>query len=311
MVAVLHLSTTGLFSETVSNAWLRGGVDIFFVISGFIMVKSTDGRSYSPGQFYLKRIIRIVPIYWIATLAFALSHGWTGWHGFASLFFIPAAHPQTGSFLPLLEPGWTLNYEMFFYLIFGAFLIVPAKFRLALTCFTLASFVIVGQVYRPGGAVSFFASSIILEFALGMALAKTRITLPLIAVPAGFAMMPLLYGLTDYRLLSLGIPAAIIVWGLVSSESRIPHVPILKSIGDASYSIYLFHLMFLGSAANVWILFFPMSVWFAPFAMLVLIGSGIVFHRHLELPVTRILSDSLGPKRNGQMMDSSLVAGKF
>ncbi|QTD56783.1 acyltransferase [Parasphingorhabdus cellanae] len=102
MVVILHLFTGSLFIEKWSNTWLRGGVDIFFVISGFIMVKSTINKRYSILYFYLKRIIRIVPLYWLAIIITIQSSTWTGWHSIASFLFLPAVHPENGAYLPIL-----------------------------------------------------------------------------------------------------------------------------------------------------------------------------------------------------------------
>ena len=112
------------------------GVDIFFVVSGFIMVVTTMKRDMAPGEFLLHRIARIVPVYWVVTiLLFAIVM-----YGFKpvgimrmqpdwlakSLLFIP--FDRDGRVEPIISVGWTLNYEMFFYLLFALGLFV----RLAL-----------------------------------------------------------------------------------------------------------------------------------------------------------------------------------
>lgn len=70
MVCIWHIfaNTEFMLGDVYSVFWMQGGVDIFFVISGFVMVSSTSGRSVSPGRFLTQRIQRIVPLYWIATL---------------------------------------------------------------------------------------------------------------------------------------------------------------------------------------------------------------------------------------------------
>src|SRR6185437_14170487 len=100
-----------------------GGVDLFFVISGFIMVYTTVGRPISGAEFLGRRIVRIVPLYWLLTLAVfgialiaptLLQFTTASWGQLLkSLFFIPFAKAN-GDVQPVLFLGWTLNYEMFF-----------------------------------------------------------------------------------------------------------------------------------------------------------------------------------------------------
>ena len=106
----------------------RAGVDVFFVISGFIMWHVTAGRDVDPGDFLWRRLTRVAPLYWLATLgvlgvalvwpAFLpeVRPGWT--HLALSLAFIPHLDPR-GLPFPTLPPGWTLDYEALFYLIFA------------------------------------------------------------------------------------------------------------------------------------------------------------------------------------------------
>src|SRR5215467_2504234 len=105
------------------------GVDLFFVISGFVMVYSSEslfGRPNAPATFLLRRIVRIVPLYWLMTsvmLAYVLARGFgpsdaSPQLALASYFFIPYRRPS-GAMDPLYGIGWTLNYEMFFYVVFA------------------------------------------------------------------------------------------------------------------------------------------------------------------------------------------------
>src|SRR5690606_7660569 len=95
------------------------GVDVFFVVSGFIMWVIANDRSPSPSAFLRGRIERIVPLYWAAT-SVMVAGGLAGlfpnlrvtaWHVFASLAFIPSRSPSNGEVWPVLVQGWTLNYE--------------------------------------------------------------------------------------------------------------------------------------------------------------------------------------------------------
>ena len=130
MVVLLHVRVQ-LGRMGYGGYWpefLMAGVDIFFVISGFIMWVTTFDGSTTPWQFLFRRFVRIIPVYWLlttTTVAVMLvapsavqSGRFDSIHVLSSYLFIPTVHPLTGMMEPVLIPGWTLNYEMFFYIIF-------------------------------------------------------------------------------------------------------------------------------------------------------------------------------------------------
>ncbi len=116
------------------------GVDVFFVISGFIMW-SISARESRPAAFMVNRIVRITPLYWLATgvMIFGALAGLfprvvlTPDHIVNSLLFIPHVSPSNHQVWPLLVQGWTLNYEMFFYALFALTLFAPRALQ-ALLC---------------------------------------------------------------------------------------------------------------------------------------------------------------------------------
>jgi len=143
-----HALFTGLGGQlTVGDA----GVDLFFVISGFIMLhvhRNDFGRPGAPLRFMLRRILRIVPIYWLLTtlalvfLIFAPQLFTTHYRGIylpwivGSYLFLPIAPPDWNA-TPVVGVGWTLNYEMFFYAVFAGALLLPRRLGLQLifVCF--------------------------------------------------------------------------------------------------------------------------------------------------------------------------------
>ena len=134
------------------------GVDLFFIISGFVMVYSSEplfGSSRGAIYFFCHRIIRIVPLYWIVTalaLILATMHGFGGMYPLhmivGSFLFIPMLRPE-GVMQPLVAQGWTLNYEMFFYVIFAMACTAPRQIAVGITSAALVLAVLFGRLYTP------------------------------------------------------------------------------------------------------------------------------------------------------------------
>ena len=164
------------------------GVDIFFVISGFVMWTGVSGRATSPTIFLKKRFCRIVPLYWSFTLiAAAVALLMPGLlrstifdlpHLVASLAFIPWVNPAASSvkvietLTPVVNPGWTLNFEMLFYVMFASILILPrylAFLALALEMATLHY--VAGLLGGKAPIAQFYAQGVMFEFLFGVAIA--------------------------------------------------------------------------------------------------------------------------------------------
>ncbi|WP_331326040.1 acyltransferase [Methylorubrum populi] len=175
----------------VPGAWLPwpAGVDVFFVISGFIIVHAAGplyGRPGARARFAAHRIARLVPLYWLVTglylaLGLAAPALLSGEGGppdgarvLASFLFWPMARPD-GAVLPLYGLGWTLNYEMAFYALFALGLGLSRRGAVAWLVAALALLVLVGRlVPSPPVPLVFWSDPIILEFALGAGLALAR-----------------------------------------------------------------------------------------------------------------------------------------
>jgi peptidoglycan/LPS O-acetylase OafA/YrhL len=235
------------------------GVDMFFIISGFIMpfVTQRDAR-----HFVLKRLFRVVPLYWLGTIGiFCLALAAPSLLRTAtadpeyllkSLFFIPFRNG--GEVRPLLVLGWTLNYEMFFYALFGLAMALSHRYRTVLCAGFLFAIVACGRLFAPSDVVlGFYANPIILEFIYGMAAFElwrrfgTRIA-P--GKPGAYVCIAL--GLAIYlslNILHTTLPR-IVEWGLpclatflivLFCAGRVALPKALVMLGDASYSLYLFH----------------------------------------------------------------------
>jgi exopolysaccharide production protein ExoZ len=239
------------------------GVDIFFVLSGFVIALVLDTPRITAQRFLSDRIARIVPLYWVLTLvvlagtlvAPALFNSTTASFGnlLKSLFFIP--YRKESSFIfPMLFVGWTLNYEMMFYAVAATALILVRRYRLLLASALILAVFCVANASRSHGAIAeFYSYQRIFEFPLGFVAYRiwkhgVRIR-PMLAVGlaiAAYAWMAYVSwnALSDSNLLFFGIPAFLLVACCLNLESWIGSGPLTRLailIGDASYAIYLSH----------------------------------------------------------------------
>ena len=283
--------------------WIgAAGVDVFFVISGFIIWRiAADGPA--PGAFLWRRVTRVAPAYWIATLAVAaLALAWprlvpqvslSPRHLILSLGFIQHTDPR-GLVFPLLPPGWSLNYEAVFYLIVTAALFAPSALRLRLVVGALACVMAFGFLHPP--IYELGANPMMLQFAAGAGLARAHRTLDragprtgLALALAGLALLVAmaLTGLRSelFRPLLWGLPATLIVAGALGLErtlgARLPHA--LTRLGDASYAVYLCHFPTVALVAT---LLSPLTgALFVAAAIAASLAAGLAFHRFVERPV--------------------------
>ena len=234
--------------------WSRG-VDIFFVISGFIITLSLSRYQNQPMAFLSRRLWRVVPLYYLFTtlmVATALlvpaglnSTQFDPAQILSSYGFFPYAQPD-GRIRPILSVGWTLNYEVFFYgfaalslaLPYGRLLLV-----LALLVFSGAGLLISFDAIF----LDFWTNPILVEFLYGIALAhiwqrgwrRPSMLAASILVVIGIALLVLLHGSSVPRFVAAGLPAAMIVAAgtLFCPIKNLPG----QALGDASYALYLSH----------------------------------------------------------------------
>ena len=226
------------------------GVDLFFVISGFIMATCAGDRSAL--EFLADRAWRIYPLWLIAVIPWLLMTSHTPVEIVRSITLWPVFDDR---FLnPALGVGWTLSFEILFYLGFALALATRAVFPLVIYGLCLA----MGSESRHI-LFWFVGSPLVFEFLLGVAIARMRQVPALGAAMVGagllwFALVPATYYDQAFgngaflRVLSWGLPAAMIVYGAWSLEEWFggPVFALPFLLGCASYSIYLFHpLIFL------------------------------------------------------------------
>ncbi len=333
-VAFLHIEqAAGAFVGRPGQSpwpWLRAlpweaGVDVFFVISGFVMAYASADLFARPGAvriFLARRVARVVPLYWLFTsltlfVALAaprllndpISGGWPG--VVASYLFIPWAR-QDGAMQPLFRLGWTLNYEMLFYAVFAPFLLLGRRGGVAGVVAVIAVLTIVGQFVQPQNRqIGFWTDPIVTEFAYGVVLGALRteeVRLPRVLRLAllGFGIAAFVcIGVDDTqrRALSYGLPAVCLLAGAAlgpcwSGRSALSRAALL--LGDSSYAVYLVHPYPMRGLREAWArLGFGGAGGIASYILAALVVScllGVWVHRALEIPLVRATRKVLGTR---------------
>ena len=279
------------------------GVDLFFVLSGFIIAYSSAA---SPRHFLANRLIRVLPAYWVVTLIAALftlqsldlaaAADWL----VQSLFYLP--HPAGRP--PLIFVAWTLVYELGFYLLFWCALSMGVR-AAPIACLPLL--IALALVDVPGVPGPW---PLLLEFAMGIGIFvaveryRPASAVPpwvgLLAAASGLVMLPVFPSLTGYRpddyaslvrVVCWGLPSALIVWGLVTSERGgfALRNKLVLLLGAASYSIYLLHSIAVGQLMQLPPVPAPLSWALSLAAIGVTAAISIAFHRIVEVPLLRSL----------------------
>ena len=297
------------------------GVSSFFVVSGFLMVY-VHGRDFGGNgatkNFYARRIARIIPLYWLITVLYGAKqiyfHNDTLGHLVRSLLFFPY-QPKGDLWRPVLGLGWTLNYEMAFYLIFGLALFFARGIWIVYGVFgTLALLGAVG-LFGPHNVFSFWSNPIILYFLAGVSVGLVQPKLKrgppfVVAFTACIAILSItaLAAATssiaqNYMPFVLPIAAvtAVSITALAKEDSRRSWVRRgAKRVGDASYSIYLTHSFVIAPAAKLGVARLLPTMPLSVFVCLMLIATTIVgylVYRFVEQPLIKVWTRTFITKR--------------
>lgn len=297
-VVAAHLGAVGklpatAFVEPYNGFYGAAGVDVFFVISGFIMVYITrdDAR---PALFLLSRFARIYPLWWAisigaapATLLIIAGRSIDNAdHLLRSLFLFPAGSEGGKLVFPVVGVGWTLTYELFFYLAFAGALATGRQLLWAKVSAILIAAYLLHFLLPAGTARAFLSDPIYLEFIFGMIVAELyfarRLRAPLVAVFVAAA-AALLWAAPsapeDYvstRVLWWGLPAAAVLTLALMLENKNIRAPrFAVFLGNASYATYLmqyFTVFFLPALLFQWL--GPLTPW--TWVALILIAAQII-----------------------------------
>lgn len=300
------------------------GVRLFFVISGFVMILSSQklidtSRGWS--VFSLKRIVRIVPIYWAITLIkvavllvtpAVVLHSELDWDYILKSFFFIPEYNVDGEIRPLLGVGWTLNFEMFFYLLFALALacrIRPIRF-IAPILIVLSALSLFKTEHWPVAAY-FLCDPIVIDFLAGMLIAhwvqrgwsgpSNTVAWAATGIGLIYLFAPGIprpeYG-TLYASVITTLAAALVIMGAVGIERsigrRIPQWIIY--MGAASYSLYLIHPMISPAApalfAKIGLSGGYMALLAVAAAVAIAMLTSVLLYRYVEVPVTKLLNRS-------------------
>ncbi len=296
------------------------GVDIFFVLSGFVIALTGPLASPRPsGALFLwRRWRRVAPVYFVISLPEVVNAARAGGLSADRLAATFLFWPATGSGVvyPYLEPGWTLCFEMVFYLTVSLILVGGRLGRNLAIGAAAVAVLVVARLALEGAALRFLVNPIFLEFAVGVALAVASRRLARAPVPLGMFFLGLgvgalaveaAIGVADVglavhvltgqgaftRVLLFGAPAAAIVGGALICERlcRGAVAAVLARFGDASYAIYLTHFAAINLVGMAWVaLRAPAS---APAivgcSLAAALAIGLLCHRVIERPILRDL----------------------
>lgn len=313
-----------------SNPFAMGfaGVDVFFVLSGFIMAHTVKAER-GAFDFSIRRIARIVPLYWALTTALffvaiiAPSLLNTSGAGYLellkSLAFIPYLRAN-GLVQPMLYLGWTLCYEMFFYALYAAAILISTQWKAlnakALVVAMLAAAILAGTISDSGNILlRFYTDPILAEFIFGIVLCEILRRFPqrawalsLALMVVGAVLLLLLQG--QHRAISLGIPSVAVVAAFVVMPDVTSNLMRwLVLMGNASYSLYLVHPYCIQLPLKLLARFERPYLTVAG-ASAGAIAAGLVavaLYRFLERPSQKLLLRKLLPVREAETSPS--VAG--
>ena len=323
------------FDYVVPELFLIGasGVDLFFLISGFVMVSVTRSAFHSKGgiqKFLYHRIARIYPLYWFYTSiilcvylvqpSFVNSSQGNQVNILASYLLLP----QT--LLPIVNVGWTLIHEMYFYFTFAVLLFLPKNYLLP-GLIGWGGLILIGSINLSGSDNSFFDiyfSPLTLEFIIGCMMGILYYSGSIRGNANAIALIALALWTVGYylfretsgngaplgwmRVLVFGFPAALGFYAALLYEKNHGAImpPWLCKIGDASYSIYLSHVLVLGVVGRFWSFFAFEGYWdnilMLPLMLIAVLVYGKVSYHYIEkvmLDKTRALEKYILPSKYG------------
>ncbi len=316
LVLLTHIAVKG---SQYGNGALKGfsvgdaGVDLFFIISGYIMCVSTYNQHLSFTQFIIRRIKRIIPLYWLVTtlalIVYLYNSKLVNSSGGETSILASYTLIPNGKRL-LNDNGWTLSYEFFFYFIFGYFIKEGTYRAMQASSVILLSLIVIGLCFNFNGRLFIFSTkSFFIEFVFGMGCfylfnmkniqLKYKYSIGLLMLGLLLFSLQIFFKIPEYekwRGLDWGIKMLFIFIGLLSLEDLIQRSSflaknLLLEIGNSSYSLYLIHPFVLSGTAMC-LKRFGMASNPYLFAIILLVFSvaiGHLVYLYVERPLTSLM----------------------
>lgn len=325
LVVVFHLTLIERKfggSNTIMPDFLKFGmfgVDLFFVISGFVMVTVTRGKFQSIKHalmFLFHRISRIYPLHWvystIALLVFLIRPSWVNSSQGNQIDILASYLLLPDELLPLVQVSWTLIHEVYFYIVFFVIMLtLPEKF-LTIAMLLWGGVIAIFGLSTGNPYYNIVFNPLTIEFIIGCLLAvryynfkEVKINGNLLVVIALLALLAAILGYIFFvdqtgnspdrwwRILFYGIPAIIIVFCITAAEQNKVTLPAsLIQSGNASYSIYLSHLFTINVIGRLWSIFANDSIVDNFVAIVIaftaVIIVGFLSYWYVEIPLLKV-----------------------
>ncbi len=331
-VHLLQIFGTPIICGIVPAAFGLYGVDLFFVLSGFLMARIMET---DPSAFLKRRLVRIVPLYWLCTLGVyiiallkpELLHTTqaNAWNLIKSLGFLPY-RKEGGVMQPMLFLGWTLNYEMYFYVICSVILLFRTAIPVLWVSLIISALPALAMVFPPkSDLIGFYSNTIVFEFILGMIAYLIFAQWQNRSKPCRWEMWLLLsclvalpwmesVGGIRHRVMLLGLPAAGVV--LASARLEIKGIVVrnrfILLVGNASYVLYLTHPYVLQVAEKFFHCGQLRSGMAKMVAALLMTGAAVAFasglHVFVEIPLVRQLKLRFLPQKPARFLPEETTA---
>jgi exopolysaccharide production protein ExoZ len=326
IVVIAHTDISHFVKNPGALDFFGFGVDIFFSISGFIMMYLIEVRNDGADLFLVRRFARIFPLYLIPTLVvitlcYLLQEGVIpvsviyhyppqkidlDWF-LSSIFFVNNDRP------PINGIGWTLQFEMAFYFIFSLIIIFRSS-RPILACICL--YLISALISLSGSKLALMGNPLFLEFLFGMAVYKMwrnevfsglawLFLMPIVIAVGVFLWQshPLFFGFVTggyWRVFPAGLSgAAALIFALAIASKYTPKNWMVEG-GNYSYSLYLIHWIFMPITCLVMIKYFPNNfILYIVGVTLVSHSLAYIFYKKLDNPLHVVATRFVLKRRQG------------